>query len=451
MFDVIVIGGGPGGYVAAIRAAQLGLKTALAEKAELGGVCLNRGCIPTKSLLHTAGILRDIRDNDFLDFRGGSPGFDFSKAMAHKESTVSKLAGGVQYLLNKNGIKVLHGAADIVSPDSISVDGQEIHCKNIVIAVGSSPAMLKIPGSDSSDVLTSDKVLALKELPVSMAIIGGGVIGVEMAYIFQSFSCRTSVIEMEKRLLPLMDHDISRGVEELLKNRGVGVYTGSRVEEIKHGSVIVNSENIVKELSAEKVLAAVGRSSNGLGLPLDKLGIKHSKGIIHTDTCLRTNIPNIYAIGDVNGKYMLAHVASAEGIRAAENIAGPARPMDYSAVPQCIYTDPEAASVGLTVNEAIDKGYDTKISHIPASVNGRSLIEGCSNGFAKVVAEKTSGRILGVHVIAPFASELITQCTAAIRFKATSKELMEIIYPHPSVSELINEAAHGIMGSPVHL
>jgi len=450
MFDVVVIGGGPGGYVAAIRAAQLGLKTALAEKADLGGVCLNRGCIPTKSLLHAAAMMRNIKDAEALGIHAGQVRLDFNKVMAHKESQVKTLTGGVRYLLGKNGVTLYRGEAEILSPDTVAVDDQKISCRHIIIAVGSSPVKPGIPGMENPAVMTSDEALSLAELPKSMGIIGGGVIGIEMALIFQSFGCATSIVEMEDRIAPLMDKEISGGLEALLKKQGIRIYTGSKVEAIEKGRILCKTGADSLQLPAKKVLAAVGRASNGLKLSLDRAGIAHEKGIIKTDACLRTNIPNIYAIGDVNGKYMLAHVASAEGLRAAENIAEAGRPMDYSAVPQCIYTEPEAAAVGLTETEAAEKGYTLKVSRIPVSANGRSLTEGCTQGFIKIVAEKT-GRILGVHILAPHASELITQCVSAIRFRATARELNEIIYPHPSVSELIMEAAHGISGKPIHI
>lgn len=451
MFDIIVIGGGPGGYVAAVRAAQLGLKTALAEKAELGGVCLNRGCIPTKSLLHAASVMRNIRTAGASGIKTAGVELELRKVMAHKEKQIKALTGGVQYLLNKNGVTLFRGEADILSPDTVGIDGQKIRGRHIVIAVGSSSLKPKIPGIESSDVLTSDGALALESLPESMVIIGGGAIGIEMAFAFQSFGCQTTIVEMEPRLAPLMDTDISKGLEDLLKKQGVRVLTGARVEEIKKDTVVCSAGDASVDLPAKKTLVAAGRVSNGLMLSLDRLGLAHAKGVIQTDTYLKTNIPNIFAIGDVNGNYMLAHVASAEGVRAVENIAGFARPMDYSAVPQCIYTEPEAAAVGLTEAEAAAVGYAVQTSRVPVASNGKSMIEGCTSGFAKMIAEKSTGRILGAHILAPHASELITQCTAAVRFKATSKELLEIIYPHPSVSELLSEAVRGVTGGAIHI
>ena len=450
MFDVFIIGGGPGGYAAAIRAAQLGLKTALAEKADIGGVCLNRGCIPTKSLLHAAGVMRSIKEAKQYGLKAESAQLDFRKVLANKNEQVKTLTAGIKHLLHKNGVEIFYGQADLVTPNSVDIDGKRVACRNIVIAVGSSPARPKIPGLEGANVLTSDEALFLEDIPESLAIIGGGVVGVEMAFIFKSFGCETRVIELEHSLVPIMDADICKGLEKLLKNHGVQILTGAKVQEVLTDALLCTSANESVRIPAQKVLVATGRSSNGLGLSLDRLGIAHKNGVIQTDALLRTNLPNVFAIGDVNGKYLLAHVATAEGLRAVENIAGVARPMDYSAVPQCIYTEPEAASVGLSEAEAVSRGLDIKTSLIPALANGKSLIEGCRDGFAKIVCEKASGRVLGVHLLLPHASEMLTQCTAAIRYRATAKELLEVIYPHPSVSELIHEGLHGIVDRPIH-
>ena len=272
-------------------------------------------------------------------------------------------------------------------------------------------------------------------------------IGIEMAFAFQSMGCRTAVLEMEDRIAPLMDAEISRGLAEILAKAGVDVLTGAKVEAIEKGCVSYRKNGSSSKVSAQKVLVSTGRASNGLLLSLDRAGIAHQRGVIETDAFLRTNIPNIYAIGDVKGKFMLAHVASAEGLRAVENIAGAARPMDYSAVPQCIYTEPEAAAAGLTEHEAMKKGYAVQVSRIPVA----ALTEGCTSGFVKMVAEKSSGRILGAHILAPHASEFIAQCVSAIRYKATALELKELIYPHPTVSELILEASHGLSGHALHI
>jgi dihydrolipoamide dehydrogenase len=455
MYDVIIIGGGPGGYVAAIKGAQLGLKVALIEKENLGGVCLNRGCIPTKSLLHIASVFSDIKKAGQLGISVSSPVIDFSKAVAKKDQLVKSLVGGIQWLMKNNGVEVVRGEADLVSEKEVAVNGNIMEAGNIIIAVGSSPVMPKIPGADNANVITSDDALALKELPKTMTIIGGGVIGVEMAFLFQSLGCATTIIEMAGRLVPMMDRDLSGGLAEMLKGLGVNIITDACVEYISSDSVTYrssnSSSNSSKQTQSEKVLVCVGRASNGLSLSLDKVGISHKKGIIAVDERLRTNIPGIYAIGDVNGKYMLAHVASAEGIRAIENIRGEDGIMDYGAIPQCIYTAPEAASVGLTEEEAMEKGMQIKVSKIPLAANGKALAEGCQKGFSKMIMDKTSGKLLGAHILAPHAAEIITQCTIAMDTNAKIDDLVHVIFPHPSVSELLNEAIHGLNHRPIHI
>lgn len=450
MFDVIVIGGGPGGYVAAIRAAQLGLRAALVEKDALGGVCLNRGCIPTKSLLHAAALLRSAKEAGAFGLKITDSVLDYSKVTAQKERQVRRLGDGVRHLLEKNGVTLYAGAADIESPDCVCVAGERLRCRNIIIAVGSSPAAPKIEGIALPQVIDSDKALSLKVPPKSMLIVGGGVVGVEMAYIFRSFGCAVSVVELEERLVPQMDEMLSQSLESLLKKQGVKLYKRARVKAILADRALCEGNAVPAEISAEKILVASGRHSNGLTLALDRIGITHDRGQIRTDAYLRTNIPNIFAVGDVRGQFMLAHVASAEGIRAAENIAGQARAMDYSAIPQCIYTDPEAASVGLTERQAKEIGIDYQVSTVRAPSNGKSLIEDRLEGFVKILSERISGKVLGAHIFAPHASEMLTQCTAAVRYKASARELTELIYPHPTISEMILEAASGIGGLAIH-
>jgi dihydrolipoamide dehydrogenase len=311
----------------------MGLRTALVEKSELGGVCLNRGCIPTKSLLHAAELLYRMEEAEAIGITASRAEFDYTKILASKDNQVKTLADGIRFLLKKNGVTVYRGEADIASPDTVVVNGQKLLCKYIIIAVGSSPTKPNIAGMDNPEVITSDEALCLKQVPRSMAIIGGGIIGIEIAYAFQSFGCSVSIIEIEPYIAPLMDNDISIGLSALLKKRGVKIYTSTKVQCIQQGKILCNSGGRPLEIQAEKILVAVGRTSNGFNLSLDKLGIAHKNGFILTNAYLQTSIPNIFAVGDVNGKYMLAHVASSEGLRAVSNIAGNARTMDYSAVP----------------------------------------------------------------------------------------------------------------------
>lgn len=449
MYDIIIIGGGPGGYVAAIRGAQLGARVALIEKGKLGGVCLNLGCIPTKTLLHTAEVFVGIKESDQLGIKAGSIELDFLKMMGRKDHVVKNLVAGVEWLMKSNGIDLFRGEAELVSRQSVRVNGESIAGKNIIIAVGSTSVKLPVPGIDKAAVITSDEIFSLERLPDSMAIIGGGVIGVEMALLFHSLGCPVTVIEMMDRIVPMMDREISMALTRILERRGIRIITGAKVEAI-HQTGLIYSRNETKEaLKAAVILMAAGRKPGGDSLDLDKLGISHDRGVIFTDERLRTNAPNIYAVGDVNGKSMLAHVAAMEGVVAAENIMGLERVMDYYAAPQCIYTFPEVAAVGITEEEAKNQGLQFKSSRFPVKANGKSLAEGNRDGFIKLIGD-TTGRILGAHILAPHATEMITQCSLAMGLKATAEDITRIMFPHPTVSEIISEAARGITGRAIH-
>ena len=451
MYDIIIIGGGPGGYVAAIRGAQLGAKVALIEKEQMGGVCLNRGCIPTKALLHSANLFTSIKNASQFGIQTAAPAIDFGRMIARKDQVVKTLVGGVQWLMKNNGIEVFKGEADVVSDHQITVNGNVLEGRHIIIAVGSSPVIPPFPGAAAPRVITSDEALSLSKLPESLAIIGGGVIGIEMAALFQSLGCAATVIEMADRLAPMMDRDISKALLELLQKMGVKVYTAAKVAAINGGAVAFHYQDSLHNLPAAAILMAVGRRSNGLTLSLDKIGLQHERGTIATDNRLRTNIPNIYAIGDVNGKFMLAHVASAEGIVAVENIMGHDRVMDYGAVPQCIYTAPEVAAVGLTEEQAIQEGYRVKVSQIPLMANGKSLAEGHTKGFVKMIADDATQRILGVHMMTPHATDMIAQGAMAMTLGASAGAAVATVFPHPTVSEMMHEALHGIVAKPIHM
>lgn len=450
MYDIIVIGGGPGGYVAAIRGAQLGAKVALIEKERLGGICLNLGCIPTKTLLHAAEVFTAIKDSARWGIKVTKPELDFPKMMARKDQVVRNLVAGVQWLMQSNGIDVIQGNAELVSTEAISVNGDLLTGRNMIIAVGSSPLKLPVPGGAIPAVITSDEVFSLKRLPDSMTIISGGAIGVEMAALFQALGCTTTIIELMDRIAPRLDTEISQALTGILERRGVKIVTGARVEAIQPGKLTYYLNNTVRSLEASIILMAVGRCSNGSLLALDRLGIEHNRGVIVTDARLRTNIPNIFAVGDVNGKDMLAHVAVMEGIIAVENIMGREKTMDYSAVPQCIYTFPEVAVVGMTEEQAIHQGYQVKVSRFPVKANGKSLAEGNREGLIKLIAAD-SGRILGAHIIAPHATELISQCSLALNLNAPATALTRTIFPHPTIAEIVFEAAQGIIDRPINL
>jgi dihydrolipoamide dehydrogenase len=416
---------------------------ALIEKGKLGGVCLNLGCIPTKTLLHTAEVFAAIKESAQLGIKVGPPELDFSKMMGRKEQVVKGLGAGVQWLMKSNGIDVIPGEAKLISNQSVRVNGDEITGKNIIIAVGSTPLQLPVPGAEEAIVITSDEVFGLERLPDSMVIVGGGVIGVEMAFLFHLLGCPVTVIEMMDRIVPMMDQEISRTLAGILERRGVKIITGARVETIHKTGLTYTWNETTRNLEAAVILMAAGRRPNGDSLALDQLGIEHDRGRISADDHLRTNIPNVYAIGDVNGRHMLAHVASMEGVVAVENIMGQERVMDYSTVPQCIYTFPEVAAVGVTEEQAIQQGLQIKVSRFPVKANGKSMAEGNRDGLIKMIADH-EGRILGVHILAPHATEMITQCGMAMGLGATTEALSRIMFPHPTVSEIISEAVRGI-------
>ncbi len=459
--DIVIIGGGPGGYVAAIRAAHLGLKIVLVEKDKLGGVCLNRGCIPTKALVNTAEILNNIkRANEFgIGVEGVS--LDFAKVMNRKEQITRRLTSGIEQLMKANQIRVIYGEGNILEPGVVEVvnaEGQKeiVKTKNIIIATGSSVMKLPIPGLEIEGVITSDGALTLQKLPAQLLIIGGGVVGIEFAGIFNAFGVEVTVVEMLPRILLPIDEEISQRLSLILKRRGIKVLTNSKVEEIKKDNhnlevIISTPEGENLNLTTEKVLLSAGRIPDFGNIDIKRLGIKLEGKAIKVDEKTKTNIPGIYAIGDVVGKIMLAHVASAQGKVAVENIAGIERSMDYRAVPNCVFSMPEVASVGLTEKEAREKYSQVKISKFPYLANGKALCMGETEGLVKIVANEDTFEILGLHILGAHASDLIAEGTLALSMEATAEEIIDTIHAHPTLAEIIAEAAEGITGRPIHL
>lgn len=459
--DIVIIGGGPGGYVAAIRAAHLGLKIVLVEKDKLGGVCLNRGCISTKALVSTAEILNNIkRANEFgIGVEGVS--LDFAKVMNRKELITRRLTSGVEQLMKANQIRVIYGEGNILEPGVVEVVNAEdqkeiVKTKNIIIATGSSVMKLPIPGLEIEGVITSDGALTLQKLPAQLLIIGGGVVGIEFAGIFNAFGVEVTVVEMLPRILLPIDEEISQRLSLILKRRGIKVLTNSKVEEIKKNhhnlEVIISTpegENL--NLTTEKVLLSAGRIPDFGNIDIKRLGIKLDGKAVKVDEKMKTNIPGIYAIGDVVGRIMLAHVASAQGKVAVENIAGIERSMDYRAVPNCVFSMPEVASVGLTEKEAREKYSQVKISKFPYMANGKALGMGETEGLVKIVANEDTFEILGLHILGVHASDLIAEGTLALSMEATAEEIIDTIHAHPTLAETIAEAAEGIAGKPIHL
>ena len=458
--DVVIIGGGPGGYVAAIKAAHLGLKAVLIEKDKLGGVCLNRGCIPTKALVSTAELLNHLQRAGEFGIQVKDYSIDFPAIMKRKDLITRRLSSGVEQLMKANQVRVVRGEGQIIEPGIVEVldaDGQKevIKTKNIIIATGSKVMKLPIPGIDSGGVITSDEALSLSELPSKMIIIGGGVVGIEFAGIFKALGVEVTVVEMLPRILLPIDEEIARRLAMNLKRKGIEILTDCKVKGIKKNhqnlEVLVSTSEGEKKLETERVLLAAGRVPELGNIDVQRLGIELEKGAIKVDEKMKTNIPGIYAVGDVVGKIMLAHVASREGIVAIENISGKEVLMDYKVVPNCVFSMPEVASVGLTEEEARKENNNIKVSKFPFMANGKALGMGETEGMVKIIADADTSELLGMHILGVHASDLIAEGTLALSMEATAFEIVNTIHAHPTLAETIAEAAEGITGKPIHL
>ncbi len=452
-FDLVIIGAGPGGYVAALYAAQNRLKTAIIEKGErLGGTCLNIGCIPTKAYIESAKYLRKIKFMKELGIEVKDFSFDFKKASKRKERIVNKLTKGVEFLMNKNGVEVIKGTASFVDNSTLKVNGETIEFDNCIIATGSKPAELPNITFDGKFVISSTEALSFEELPESIAIIGGGVIGVEFASIMSAFGVDVTILELMPQLIPGMDKDAADILKSELKKQKVKVFTEAKVLKAKEGKVAFQSGEEVKEIEVEKVLLAVGRSPNTKGLNLHNTDIVLKKGHIRVNENLETDVKGIYAIGDVIDTPKLAHLASREGIKAVNHILGiEDRKNFYLSCPGVVYSYPEAAFVGMSLQDAKEKGIEAEEAVFPLSANGKAYIEGIKNGFVKVVYRKDNKKLLGVHIVGGNASELISECAVAISKGMNVEELSKVIHPHPTVSESLMEAFHIAAGYPIHI
>ncbi|MBU4312450.1 MAG: dihydrolipoyl dehydrogenase [Candidatus Omnitrophica bacterium] len=458
--DVVIIGGGPGGYVAAIKAAHLGLKALLVEKDKLGGVCLNWGCIPTKALVSTAELLNHLQRAGEFGIQVKDYSFDFPAIMKRKDLITQRLSSGVGQLMKANQVRVVKGEGQIIEPGKVEITdsaGQKevIKAKNIIIATGSSVMSLPIPGINSDGVITSNEALSLSELPSRMLIIGGGVVGIEFAGIFRALGVEVTVVEMLPRILLPIDEEITRRLTQLLKGKGIEILTDSKVKEIKKNhqnlEVLISTTDGEKIIETEKVLLAAGRVPELGNIDVQRLGIELNGKAIKVDEKMRTNIPGIYAVGDVVGKIMLAHVASREGIVAVENISGKEVLMDYKVVPNCVFSMPEVASVGLTEEEARKENDNIKVSKFPFLANGKALGMGETEGMVKIIADGDTFELLGVHILGTHASDLIAEGTLALSMEATAFEIVNTIHAHPTLAEAVAEAAEGVLGKPIHL
>ena len=453
-FDVVILGGGPGGYVAALRAAQLGAKTAIVEKDRLGGTCLVRGCIPTKALLQSSELYSLAKGGAEFGLVIDSIAFDWSVAQKRKTAVVDQLVKGVEGLLKAGGVTTFRGAGRLSGKGTVTVGNDVIKAKDIVIATGS--AISRIPLKGAEHTIDSDQILELKDVPKRLAVIGGGVVGMEFAAMFAALGSKVTVLEMLPQVLPMVDADLVNVYTKHLAGIGGAIHTNSKVAEVvkaKGGLQVRFSEGGEGgAVDADQVLLAVGRSPYTEGLGAEEAGVKLERGRVVVDAQLRTTASGVWAVGDVIGGIMLAHIASYEGICAVENIAGAGnRTPDYHAAPNCIYTDPEIAHVGLGEKEAKEKGLNIKIGKFPFAASGRALTLGQSEGFAKVIADAGSGKLLGAHIIGPRATDLIAEATLAIQNGLTMEQLDLTIHAHPTLPESLMEAALAAQGRAIHI
>ena len=453
-YDLIVIGGGPGGYVAAIKAAQLNAKVALIEKEVVGGICLNHGCIPTKTLLKNAKVYNYIKHAKSYGVTiDGDVSVNWKDMLKRKDQVVKKLTMGVAGLLKKNGVEVYQGLAEVISAKQVKVNDETLETKNLIIATGASPIVPPIPGLkeglEKGFVVRSRELLQVQEMPKKLVVIGGGVIGVEFATMFQTLGVEVTIIEKMDGILPMMDEDIRQAYTKVLKKDGVKILANASVDEVKKDGVTYTYEGKSQALEADLVLLSVGMKANTQGL--EALNLEIERGAIVTNDVLETNVEGVYAIGDVNGKFMLAHVASAEGLVVAENLFSDHSPkMNYNRIPNAVYGFPEISSIGLTEKEAKEQNLDYKVSTFPLQANGRALAENEKDGFVKLIVSNQYKEVIGAHILGYNASEMIAEIGLAIELEGTAYEIASTIHAHPTVSEMIMEAAHGAVDKPIH-
>ncbi len=460
-YDLAIIGAGPGGYVAAIRATQLGLKVALVEKERLGGVCLNWGCIPTKALLRNAEVISLLGEGAEFGFKLSGFEADYGAAVDRSRKVSERLVKGVELLMRTNGVEVVAGSGYLRSPGAVEVTLAEggartLQTRHVLIATGARARSIPGISPDGERILTSREAIVLRERPASAIVVGAGPIGMEIAHVWQAYGAEVTVVEMLPRILPLEDEEVSAVVERAFKRRKVKLLTSARVEGIETTAdgvrVRVSSDKKGEQvLEAERVLIAIGVRPNSETLGLEQAGVRMERGNVVVDDHLRTNVPGVYAIGDVTGKLALAHVASAQGIVAAETIAGAdTHALDYEAMPRCTYCQPQVASFGLTEAQAAERGRKVKVGKFHFLANGKALGLGERDGFVKIVADEESGEILGAHMVGPEVTELLPELVLARTWELTPEEIARSVHAHPTLSEAIAEAAHGVFGKMIH-
>jgi dihydrolipoamide dehydrogenase len=468
-YDVTIVGAGLGGYVAAIRAAQLGLKVALVEKEHLGGVCLNWGCIPTKALLRNAEVVSLLGRGKEFGFAVEGFQADFGAAVDRSRKVAERLVKGVDSLMRKNGIEVVEGVGRLKSPASVEVTLAEggtrtLETKHIVVATGGRARTIPGIEVDGERVLTYREAIVLRELPASAVIVGAGPIGMEFAHVWATYGAQVTVVEMLDHALPLEDVEVSQEVERAFKRRKVKLLTSTRVQGIETtaGGVEVtvsgpegeqaSPERSERVLEAERVLIAIGVRPNSEGVGLEEIGVRVERGTVAIDDRMRTNIPGVYAVGDVTGKLALAHVASAQGVVAAETIAGVKTvTLDYEMLPRCTYCRPQVASFGITETQATQRGHRVKVGQFPFRANGKALGLGDYDGFVKIVADEASGEILGAHMVGPEVTELLPELVLARTWELTPEEIARTVHAHPTLSEALMEATLGVFGQAIQI
>lgn len=466
-FDIIFLGSGPGGYVGAIRAGQLGLKTAIIEKDLMGGTCLNVGCIPTKSLLRTAEVLTLAREGAQFGVLNENVRLDLAKAMSRKEEVVGGLRRGVESLMTKNKVTVYRGTGTIAGPGRVTVagkDGQhELESKNVVIATGSAAKSLPNVTIDEKLILSSTGALAMADVPQTLAIIGAGAVGTEFASMFADFGSKIILIEALPQILPLEDKDTAAEVVRSFRNRGIRMIVGAKAGQIEQRDnqvalQVTASDGAAEEIVADRLLMAVGRRAVTEGVGLEAVGMRMERGYIVVDGLMRTSVPGFWGIGDcivvegLGAHLQLAHVASAEGTMVAEQVAGIQRqPFNYDAMPRATYCRPEVASVGLTEEQAVKAGHEVKVGKFPMRANSKATILGERVGVVKIVADARYGELLGIHIAGPVATDMIAEGVVSLRLESTAEELAHTVHPHPTVSEAIVEAAHALTGGTIHI
>jgi len=459
-YDVIVIGSGPGGYVAAIRASQLGLKTAIVEKESLGGICLNWGCIPTKALLKSAQVFEYLNHAADYGVKVSGGEIDFESVIKRSRGVADGMSKGVQFLMKKNKIDVIVGYGKLKSKGVVEIKGndgsKDVTAKHIILATGGRSRELPNLKQDGKKVIGYRQAMILPKKPKSMIVVGSGAIGIEFAYFYNSIGTQVTVVEYLDNIVPLEDEEISRQLARILKKQGINIMTGSNVESVDSSGetckVQVKTATGTETLEAEIVLSAVGISTNIEGIGLEENGVKTDKGKVLVDDFYRTNIEGVYAIGDIVKGQALAHVASAEGIICVEKIAGQnPQPLDYNNIPGCTYCAPEIASVGYTEKAAKEAGYELKIGKFPFSASGKASAAGAKDGFVKLIFDAKYGEFLGAHMLGHNVTELIAEVVTARKLEATGHEIIKSVHPHPTMSEAVMEAAADAYGECIHL